>query len=153
MSKKNSNFAAKFLVSMKKSTIFFVLSIALISFLFSSWKGNKGDIMEGTWKSDMGINSSIGGSEIEMIYVFDGKENYTYTSYDFGEVIRTIKGTYKLVDEKYLHTYYTITNKEGISQSKEDVLELDTSSKPYKLSTNLYDADGNLLSILWFIKQ
>lgn len=87
-----------------------------------------------------------------MTYVFDGKGNYIFTSIQSGET-HTTKGTYKLIDEKYLHTYYTITNREGTSQNKEDVLELDTSRKPYTLNTVLYDGNGNILQQLRFVKQ
>ena len=141
---------------MKKSSILFVLCLALFSFLFTSCNGKTGDILEGTWKSDWGINSSTGADEMpEQTYVFDGKGNCTFTSVqEQYEIFRTAKGTYKLVDAKYVHTYLSITNNEGITQVVEEVLELDTSNKPYSLNYGaIYDNDGNIIRYLKYIKQ
>ena len=87
-----------------------------------------------------------------MNYVFDGKGNYTFTSSQYGEVHIT-KGTYKLIDGKYLHTYFSVKNGNGENEEREEVLELDTSSKPYTLNTDLYDINGNLVAHLRFVKQ
>lgn len=87
-----------------------------------------------------------------MTYVFDGKGNYTFTSVQSGITYIT-KGTYKLIDDKYLHTYFTTTNGEGVSQEKDEVLELDTSKKPYTLTSAVYDSNGNFLQYLMFVKQ
>ena len=139
---------------MKKIITILALSFALLGIMFTSCESKTGDILEGTWKSDMGINSSTSSSEeIEMTYVFDGKGKYTFTSMQSGEVYSTIKGTYKLVEEKYLHTYCTVTNVEGVSREVEDVLELDTSSKPYTLNKTLYDVSGRVIQQLRFVKQ
>lgn len=101
----------------------------------------------------MGYNSSVSANEeVEMNYVFDGKGNYTFTSSQYGEVHIT-KGTYKLIDGKYLHTYFSVKNGNGENEEREEVLELDTSSKPYTLNTDLYDTNGNLVAHLRFVKQ
>ncbi len=152
MSKKSSNFASKILTSMKKSSILFVLCIALFGFLFTSCNGKAGDVLEGTWIGDMGISSSAIAEEVEMTYVFDGKGNYTFTSSQYGEVHIT-KGTYKLIDGKYLHTYFSMKNSSGENEERDEVLELDTSSKPYTLNTDLYDMEGRLVGHLKFVKQ
>jgi len=137
---------------MKNSSILFVLCIALFCFLFTSCKGTTGDILEGTWKSDFGVSSGVFMDDMEMTYVFDGKGNYTFTSVQSGITYIT-KGTYKLIDDKYLHTYFITTNGEGVSQEKDEVLELDTSKKPYTLTLAVYDGNGNFLQYLMFVKQ
>ena len=137
---------------MKKLSVLFVLCMALFSFLFFSCDTKSGDILEGTWKGDFGINSSATVEDIEMTYVFDGKGNYTFTGGQSG-ITNITKGTYKLIDGKYLHTYYTVKNEEGISRDIEDVLELVTTSKPYYLSKDLCDSDGNILQQVRFYKQ
>jgi len=127
--------------------------MTLLSFCFISCKRDTGDVLKGTWKSDMGYNSSVSANEeVEMNYVFDGKGNYTFTSSQYGEVHIT-KGTYKLIDGKYLHTYFSVKNDNGENEEREEVLELDTSSKPYTLNTDLYDTNGNLVAHLRFVKQ
>ena len=137
---------------MKKSSILFVLCMAIFSFLFFSCDTKSSDILEGTWKGNFGYNSSTQDLEIEMTYVFDGKGNYTFTGSQSG-ITNITKGTYKLIDGKYLHTYCTVTNGEGISRDIEEVLELNTSSKPYYLSADMYDGDGNILQHVRFYKQ
>ena len=112
--------------------------------------------MEGTWKSDWGINSSTGADEMpEQTYVFDGKGNCTFTSVqEQYEIFHTSKGTYKLVDGKYVHIYLSVTNNEGVTRDVEEVMELVTISKPYYLiGDNLYDSNGNILRQVRFYKQ
>ncbi len=137
---------------MKKNALILTL-MTLLSSCFISCKRETGDVLIGTWKSDMGYNSSVSANEeVEMNYVFDGKGNYTFTSSQYGEVHIT-KGTYKLIDGKYLHTYFSVKNGNGENEEREEVLELDTSSKPYTLNTDLYDINGNLVAHLRFVKQ
>lgn len=125
--------------------------MALFSFLFFSCDTKSGDILEGTWKGDFGVSSST-MDEIEMTYVFDGKGNYTFTAVQSG-ITNITKGTYKLIDGKYLHTYFTTTNGDGVSEEREEILELDTSKKPYTLSAILYDGSGQALQHIIFVKQ
>ena len=140
---------------MKKSSIFFVLCIALFSFLFSSCDGKTGDILEGKWISDWGISSSTGDEPPVQTYVFDGKGNCTFTSVqEQYDIFHTSKGTYKLVDGKYVHTYLSVTNNEGVTRDVEEVMELVTISKPYYLiGDNLYDGNGNILRQVRYYKQ
>lgn len=136
---------------MKRNSFVLIVVMALLSLCFIACESGGGDILKGTWKSE-GWNSSA--AELgEMIYVFDGKGNYTFTSNMDGDR-RTTKGTYTIENGNIVRTFYTRYNLEGEAIGDgSDVLLLDAKSSPMTLTAGLYTADGTKLGELLFVKQ
>ncbi len=88
-----------------------------------------------------------------MVYVFDGKGNFTFTV-NSSEGIRTTKGTYTIENGTIVRTFYTKYNLDGdVVGEGSEAFTLDAKSIPPTLTTTVYDADGRILAELRFVKQ
>lgn len=138
---------------MTKQLFIFAFIVGLLSLCFVACEQNSGDILKGTWKSEP-LNTTSGSMELgAMVYVFDGKGNYTFTS-NIDDGKRTTKGTYTIENQTTVRTFYTKYTIEGEAYGEgSDVLTLDTKSTPMTLTAVYRDANGSLLGTMVFIKQ
>lgn len=138
---------------MKNRLYIFAFIVGLLSFCFISCEHTPDSILKGTWKCEP-FNVSSSAEEIyDLIYVFDGKGNYTHTT-NSSDGIRTSKGTYTIENGTLVRTFYTKYTLEGDPVGEgSGTLTLDTKSTPPTLTTYAYTSDGIILGELRYVKQ
>lgn len=138
---------------MKKQLYVFAFVVGLLSLCFISCEQTPDNILKGTWKFVPFSSSSAAEEIYDMVYVFDGKGNFTFTV-NSSEGIRTTKGTYTIENGTIVRTFYTKYNLDGdVVGEGSEAFTLDAKSIPPTLTTTVYDADGRILAELRFVKQ
>ena len=131
---------------MKK--LLFILAAVL---LLCACEKSSGDILKGTWRSDMGINSSTSGAtDLKLVYNFDGEGHFSY--YSENEPAKG-KGTYEIKQDTLVYLHGTSTYETEVEQEYEDLFFLDRQANPLTLTKPVYTSDGILLAYCRLIKQ
>ena len=133
---------------MKKSSILFVLCMALLGVLFTSCEKGTESLFKGTWK-EVVLTSNEHSKVKEMTLYLDGAGSYTWTIVD--NETRIIRGEYRIIDSGNplvdgIHfSHYEISNMGGLYDLE--------STPPILYDVRLVDANGNTYTGLKFEKQ
>ena len=133
-----------------RKTLLFLLALSVICIGFGACKKSSGDILKGTWKSDIGINASTGGTDLKLVYNFDGKGKFS--SYNENDPMKS-SGTYEIKQDTLVCLQGTSTWETDMRKEFTTVFVLDRKANPLTLTTPVYTTEGALLAYLRLVKQ